>query len=358
MVKRIALLGLVALTVGLAGAQEELVQQVNVCAKVIEFKASKDVETGFSAYFKRRAVNRDSWGRVLDRETLVINSADLTFPGGLPGGISVFLDRIGLNTGDVELVLQALVDQNRATILSRPRAMVAVGSSVPTVIKTVQSVPYDNVQMVGITPYRITSFRDTGVTLSVTCPQVIDDDGNPVTTDDTYIQLNIHAEVMDPTLGRTVTIQAGQPIKVPEFTSRSVNTHVWVRHGQVLVLGGLYRNRKMKSISSVPWLAGGEDAVIRAAERVVPVNMPTHPISSTLGNRWTKDERRELVFLIKAEFWRPSYALTEEFRFEDFEEETTGSPDDLITDVVEDTAEETAGQDSEQSGARDTEGEG
>mgnify|MGYP001596060591 FL=1 len=33
------------------------------------------------------------------------------------------------------------------------------------------------------------------------------------------------------------------------------------------------------------------------------------PLSSTLGNRSTSDTRRELVFLIKSEVWKPGFAL-------------------------------------------------
>jgi len=351
MAQRIGVLSLAVWLVATFACAQEIAQQVNVSVKIVEFQTSKDVETGLSAYFLRRNKKR-AFGRVTSGNGAIVN-ADITFPTDTAAGITVFLDQIRMSEGDLEVVLQALVDQNRAFILSQPKALVTVGAAQPTMIKTTQQIPYEDTQVVSATTVQVTKFRETGVTLTVKCPRVIDDDGNPTTTGDTYIELDVDAVVKEE--GQRITIalddmvaggiwhEAKNAIDVPEFVSRRVKTTVWVRHGQVLILGGLYRNTKSKSVATLPWLTQGEDAIIGTVERVVPVNIPANPISSGLGNRATNESRRELVFLIKAELWRPAYTISGDFGFNGFEkEEEPTSPTDVITDVVEDIAENVA----------------
>ncbi|HPU99164.1 MAG TPA: hypothetical protein PLO53_14580, partial [Candidatus Hydrogenedentes bacterium] len=116
--------------------------QVNVSVKIIEFQSTKDSERGLSAYFKQRNEPRP-YGRISSGNG-AITAASLAFPNSTTSGLTLFFDRLSTIYGDIELVLQALVDQNRAFILSQPKVMVPVGSPTPTTIKTSQDVPYEN----------------------------------------------------------------------------------------------------------------------------------------------------------------------------------------------------------------------
>jgi hypothetical protein len=285
-------------------------QQVVVSVKIVEFQTSKGVETGLSAYFAQRNRAR-AWGRVSSGNGNIRN-ADLTFPNTIGSAITVFLDNIELNHGDLEIVLQGLVDQNRAFILSQPKAMVAVGSATPTQILTTQKIGYENTVAVGAAITQITSFRETGVSLAVFADEVVDDDGDPRTTEDTYIRLRIAASVNEE--GQRIVVALADPtgatnngIRVPEFVSRSMGTCVWVRHGQVLLLGGLFRNTENKNLSTLPWLTQTEEMAMGLVQRLVPpARVLGSPLSATLGNRSTSEGRRELVFLVKAEFYDAS----------------------------------------------------
>ena len=314
--------------------------QVNVSVKIIEFQSGKDVETGLSAYLKERA-KYDIYGNVV--ADAGVASADITFPTSTQGGLAVFLDRIRWNDFDLEVVLQALVDENRALILSRPRTMVPVAPDKISLIKTVQKTPYEEITVIGTGTVPTTAFRDTGVTLQMTVPEIIDDDADWSTNDDTYLKLVTKAEVLEE--GQRISVALNQSaigstaqsaILVPEFVSRSVSTTVWVRNGQVLVLGGLYRNTKDKSLSTAPWLLQGEDLAVDIAERLLPFGVPESPVSSTIGNRGSAESRRELVFLIKGEIWRSSQSLGSAHGFdEDKAGKKRMSPTDVITDIVE-----------------------
>ncbi len=318
---------LLCLGTGKSSAQE-VPQQVRVSVKIIEFQTGKDRETGLSAYFQRRNKER-AFGRVTSGNG-AISTADFTFPTDTASGISVFLDALRMSEGDVEVVLQALVAENRASILSRPQTLVMVGAATDNIVKTTQKIPYENTKVVGVTAVQITDFRETGVTLSARCPEVIDDDGNTNTQGDTYIKLDLTATVNEE--GQRITValddraaggifaQADNAIDVPEFVSRSVKTSVWVRHGQVLLLGGLHRSSVTKSLATMPWLMDGEDAVMGVVNEVLPASVPAHPLSSALGNRTNSESQRELVFMIKAELWGASQTVADIFDF-DFEDD-------------------------------------
>ncbi len=339
-----SLAALAVLTGGFAHADEP--QQVNVNVKILEFQTELGMETGFSAYFEQRELQRP-YGRVSSNRGIV-EAADITFPIRGDAAITVFLDRISTYYGDIEAVIQALVEEERAFILSRPRAMVPIGSDVPTTVQTVNRVPYEDTVVVGNTAVQITDFRDTGVSLDISVPEVTDDDGDWATNDDTYIKLDVQAEVIEEGARRTVALDdrfqnaedmalGRTGITAPELVSRSIETSAWVRHGQVLVIGGLYRNIQTRRLDTLPWLTQAEHMATSLAENVIsPAYLPDTPVSTALGSSATEEGRRELVFLIKAETWHPAFTLAEEHRFREIEEEDEDrfSPADVISDVL------------------------
>jgi Flp pilus assembly secretin CpaC len=315
-----------------AYAQEQ--KQVNVSVKIIEFQTTKGKETGLSAYFKQRMVPHP-YG-IVSTGRGILSAASLAFPNRSTGGVSLFLDQLSTYYGDFEVVLQALIDQNRAFILSQPKVMVPVGGATPTIIKTTQDVSYENTVVVGATTAQTTAFRPTGVTLTVSALSAVDDDGNPATQGDIFIQLKLIAEINEEGGRITVALddkvssgslltKPSNAISVPEFISRSIDTTVWVRQDQVLILGGLYRSTKNKSVASLPWLTQGENILNNVIEKISPVDdTPDIPLASSLGNREDKEARRELVFLVKADMWRKAYTVSQGMELYDQEGESEG----------------------------------
>jgi len=325
-------------TVGTAPLTADSPQQANVTVKVVEFQATKGRDTGLNAFYARHR-NPKPYGHVSDGEG-AISTADLTFPLDSEGTITVFLDRLRLSEGDLELVLQALVAENEAFILSRPGAMVPVRGATPTSIETVEENPYESPTVVGTTVVAATEFRKTGVIMQVQIADVIDDDGNWQTTEDTYFNCVIRAEVKE--LGEEIVVAeqdrllGANPISAPTFVTRSVDTQVWIRHGQVLVLGGLFRNRVLKSVDTVPGISKLEDMTIGLAERVIPGNLLGGRATSVLGNKSSETQRRELVFFVKVEGWRQSETVREETGLEDADAAKKGPmrPTDIIGNVI------------------------
>lgn len=329
-------------------------KQVIVSVKIIEFQATKGLETGLSAYFKKLR-RPEPFGRITPNGN-AINSADLTFPSSTASGLTVFLDRISLSEGDIEVVLQALVDENEATILFRPRAMVPLDGT-PTKINTTEMIPYESTQVVGATSIQIVEFKATGITLEFSALEAIDDDGNPRTKHDTFIHLKIDAQVREE--GQRIVVALDdllasgaedqeKRITVPEFIERKIITEVWVPEGRVLMLGGLYRNTESKSLSTLPWLRQGENIATGLVDRIIPGNPISAPLSATIGNRNEQQTRRELVFLIKVESWTESFSLGSDLGFNDADlfdlddAESDLESEDFVTDIPHNASAEPA----------------
>jgi type II secretory pathway component GspD/PulD (secretin) len=114
-----------------------------------------------------------------------------------------------------------------------------------------------------------------------------------------------------------VFTRTSNAISVPEFISRSIDTTVWVRNGQALILGGLYRNTKQKNLASLPWLTQGENMINNVVSQISPMNnTPRIPLIGPFGNRSENESRRELVFIVKADVWRKAFTVTEGFGLE------------------------------------------
>ncbi len=319
-------LGVAVLFTMVFAARAQEPKQVNVAVKIIEFQATNDLQTGLSAYFKNRLEPRP-YGHVVAGQESAVDSVALTFPSTNTTGLSVFLNNLTNNWADVELVLQALVNQGKAFILSQPKVLVPVAAPVPTVIKTSQDVPYTNTIVIGASAVQTTAFKPTGVAMTVSALEVVDDDGNPTTTDDVYIKLKLTAEINEE--GQRIAIALGMgtgsggvlnqtttAITVPQFISRSVDTTVWVRNGQVLLMGGLYRNNKVGTLSTMPWFPQTEGVLNNLVSRVLPFAAnPQIPLSASVGNNDKIQDRRELVFMIKVDLWRKSFTVADELGF-------------------------------------------
>lgn len=316
-------------------------EQVVVSVKIIEFQATKGLETGLSAYFKKLP-RPQPFGNV-SLSGNAINNADLTFPSSTAAGVTVFLDRISMSEGDMEVVLQALADENKAEILVRPRAVVKVPGA--TTLTTSAQIPYETTQVVGATTVQAVEFKPTGVVLTLNAVDIADDDGDYSTKEDMYVRLKIDAQIaeegqrivvaLDDQLAASGNSDQGA-ITVPEFIKRQINTEVWLPEGEILILGGLYRNSENKTLSTLPFLNQGENFLTGVLDSIIPGNSLSAPLTSTIGNRRREETRRELVFLLKAEIWSPSLSLGNDLGLDD----SSLFKIDLDSDIDEITSDE------------------
>ncbi len=196
------------------------------------------------------------------------------------------------NKNDIRAALNALEERTNVRVVSAPKLMVLnnqtaalqVGDQVP--VLTQQITPLNQAAGAGGTTSLNTAnsieYRDTGVILKIT-PRV-----NVSGT----VLLDIAQEVSD--VGKTGVVAS------PTISTRRVSTTISVQDGQVVALGGLFRDSKSFGKNGLPVLSR------------IPI------LGSLLfGNTNNTQKRTELIILIKPHVLRTPddiSAVTEEMR--------------------------------------------
>ncbi len=140
--------------------------------------------------------------------------------------------------GTVDSLLRTLSAKGQAEILSAPRILVVNGKKASFL--SGEKVPIQTVQIVNNATTISTRFEDVGVKLDVT----------PIILGENAVELDVSSEVS------TITgfTQAGlQGVSNPIISTRRVNSTVYVRDGETLIIGGLLRNESVVSQTGVPF---------------------------------------------------------------------------------------------------------
>lgn len=188
---------------------------------------------------------------------------------------------------DISATLNALEERTNVKVVSAPKLVVLnnqtaslqVGDQVPIQTQSAQSVENPNAPIVNAIEY-----RDTGVILKVT----------PRVNASGLVLLDIAQEVSD------ISSRSIQGISSPIISTRRVSTSIAVQDGQVVTLGGLFRDSNSFGKNGLPILS-----------RI--------PILGGLlfGNQKNVQNRTELLILIKPHVLRTAddaRAVTEELR--------------------------------------------
>lgn len=141
--------------------------------------------------------------------------------------------------------VNALIAQDKATVLSRPKimalngkeAIITIGSQIPVPVVTTAD---------GVTTTSV-DYKEAGIILKYT----------PFINSDGDIAAKVHIEVSMPSLVAE--------LKAYRFDTRSADTEVWLKDGETMVIGGLIGRDEIQSASKVPGL--GELPVIGALFR-------------------------------------------------------------------------------------------
>jgi len=131
--------------------------------------------------------------------------------------------------------------------LSEPNITVVQGHAKPAKVSTGAKVPYETTQVAGATVVQVTDFRNTGVTLTIEKVKVVNDD---------YIQMQLNATVAGLTGYVAIAIDKdGNPISVPELSSRSLTNTILVKDRTPFIGGILKTTSRLKKEQGVPFLS-------------------------------------------------------------------------------------------------------
>ena len=163
-------------------------------------------------------------------------TAGTAFDLGGSGGL------MQLNYDDVSVSMNALAEEGRVEIVSRPsiltrnnrEALISVGSLVPFM----QTGNVNSVTGVQIPQYE---YEPIGISLRVT----------PYITPHGLVELSLFPEISE-TTGDKIEVSEG--LQLPVFATRSAQTVVVTPNGKTVIIGGLMQDNKVETIRKVPLL--------------------------------------------------------------------------------------------------------
>lgn len=259
-------------------------KQVKVEAEVIAVNKSYAKELGIDWDFRSltgsASYERDSWSEqryVTDDSGNVLydsdgnprirnierNGWDVTIPDGY-AGISYGRSLTGHPyTFFFQARLNALVTEGKAKVLARPnvvtmngrKAEILIGSRIPVIVEHMEN---------GVKT-TATEYKDAGIKLTYT----------PVISHKDEITADVHAEVSTPYLV--------PEMKAYRIITRSANTMVRLKSGDMLTIGGLIDKEQAKTMRKVPILSD------------IPI------LGKLFQSRSTTTDESEVVIIIKAD---------------------------------------------------------
>jgi general secretion pathway protein D len=194
-------------------------------------------------------------------------------PGADPfQGVTANFFNENIQLGLLDLKIRTLVKKGKATILSSP--YVTVNNGETAVIVVGDEVPYVSTLTInpGAPPTATVTYKPASVKLTVT-PSVISQ---------SFIDIDAKPEVT------TVTGNASiQGTQTPIFSTRTADTHLTVRDGQQIVIGGLVRTEEVESRRGVPILSD------------IPI------IGYLFGSENLEKKKTEVLFIIRPRIRKP-----------------------------------------------------
>jgi MSHA type pilus biogenesis protein MshL len=235
-------------------------RQVLIEAKIVEVSLNRSYEFGIDWSVVRR-----------------VGNVNLQLGAGT-GGAHFTLDNHGDADGTVSLVLHALQEQGKVSVLSSPRVAV-LNNQRATFDVTTDEVFF------GVTRQPI--LGPTGGTIGFTTeiePQQvavgITLDVLPQIAADNTITMSVRPVVTDVVAEKKVVLEDGSQASAPVIDRRQADTMVRARAGETIVIGGLMQSRERSSRSGVPILG----------------DIPG--LGRLFGGSASSNEKRELVIFI------------------------------------------------------------
>ena len=163
-------------------------------------------------------------------------TAGTAFDLGGSGGL------VKLNYDDVSVSMNAMAEDGRLEILSRPsiltrnkrEALISVGSLVPFA----QSGNVNSVTGIAIPQYE---YESIGISLRVT----------PYITPHGLVELSLFPEISETTDEKIIVAEG---LELPVFATRSAQTVVVTPNGKTVIIGGLMQDNKVETERKVPFL--------------------------------------------------------------------------------------------------------
>ncbi|MBN1901502.1 type II and III secretion system protein [Candidatus Sumerlaeota bacterium] len=250
----------------------KLSNQVRINMKVLEWTTDVTDEYGFRVLYAR-----------FPDSSSILEGTDLTLPmtSATDSGMRFFFDNMMSSAGSFEAVVECLEQYGSVEVLSEPNVICPVVKKpnpkdpYQAKITTGSKIPFEKAQPVGDTLAQVTDFRDVGVTLNVGVHDIVNEN---------LVKLLVRINVKN--LAGYISVgtnKEGNPLLVPELTSREITNTLLAENEKTLITGLLVNQSITKSGMGVPWISK------------IPI------LGWLFSNRKATNKRQELVFLLRPE---------------------------------------------------------
>ncbi len=166
-----------------------------------------------------------------DGASLSFTYAQSVIPKGSPT-----LSMEGSGALSTDMSFQTMFSDGYARLLAQPKLVCASGEKAEFLAGGQVPIPMITANTASV------DYKDYGVKLAIR--PTADRHGN--------IQTEVEAESSQ--IDRSVSVAIGSNINIPGFRTRKVKTNVTVRHGETIVMSGIFENEEQKDVSKVPLL--------------------------------------------------------------------------------------------------------
>jgi len=223
--------------------------QILVEVVLLDVQLKDDAEIGVNWDYLARSPDDLGYRQNFTTNRLrMVEDSDAMAAAGIAFNTTGTGGELSIVTGTVRNVVHAIQQRQKANVIASPRAMVLSGKK--ATIKAVEEIPYIIVtESAAGGQLQQTEFKEVGVTLEVTATVT---DSNQIFLDAKTVQ----------------NVQTGVSVGgVPVVDTRESDTRLLLDDGQIVVMGGLRRQVKIKQKSQIPVL--GDIPVIGAIFRGV-----------------------------------------------------------------------------------------
>jgi pilus assembly protein CpaC len=140
--------------------------------------------------------------------------------------------------------LDALVQEGKARILSRPRLACQSGKEAQLLVGGEKPTFTTSTTEGGSTSSTI-EYKEYGIKLKM----------NPVVSEDNRIKLNLSVEVSDVGDAETIGDPNAPTAKAYPLTKRTASTELFLNDGQTMAIGGLIKQKSEEDLRKFPWLS-------------------------------------------------------------------------------------------------------
>ncbi|MFH0791223.1 MAG: pilus assembly protein N-terminal domain-containing protein [Candidatus Omnitrophota bacterium] len=169
-----------------------------------------------------------------------------TITGGTAMGTkwSTLWKLLNLSRNQFSFTLEALVQEGKARVLSRPRLACQSGKEAELLVGGEKPIFTTSVATEGAEGTSV-EYKEYGIKLKI----------KPTVNEDKKIKLALNVEVSDIGTAETIGAANAPTARAYPLSKRSASTELFINDGQCLAIGGLIKQKTEEDLRRVPWLS-------------------------------------------------------------------------------------------------------